>query len=327
MKRTLIIWILLMITGIIFAQGRIVIGHDVNTLATQFEGMDQRKFAVNVAKYLIGDTIGNVLAIESNPSDHFRNYSIGVKDTLASSGYIVTYSDTAAGFSLDQLLPFDAIFSGITYPSWNISAINHTVLFDYANNGGNVYVFAGVASAGDFDNEIQLLNPFLQSFGLEYVVNQNTITGDSISSSHQIFDGIKHLPSGNGNSILSLGTNPNSRIIEFHDDQGLYAIVEPVTHIDERISLNGPNHYILNTNYPNPFNPSTTISYSIPKKEFVTLRIFDVMGRKIQILVNNFQHPGTHYIKFEASNLSSGIYFYQLRVGHFIKTKKMVLIP
>ena len=88
-----------------------------------------------------------------------------------------------------------------------------------------------------------------------------------------------------------------------------------------------PNKFILLKNYPNPFNPSTTISYSIPKSDFVILKIYNMVGREIQTLFSEFQYSGTYSINFDARNLSSGIYFYRLQVGkEFVETKKMLLM-
>ena len=80
------------------------------------------------------------------------------------------------------------------------------------------------------------------------------------------------------------------------------------------------------SNFPNPFNPSTTIVYDIPKPSFVTLKIFDLLGREVTTLVNGYTTAGRHETKFVAKNIQSGVYFYQLKAGKFIQTKKMVLI-
>jgi hypothetical protein len=84
--------------------------------------------------------------------------------------------------------------------------------------------------------------------------------------------------------------------------------------------------YMLRQNYPNPFNPSTKISYSIPEFSFVTLKVYDVLGIEVTTLVNEEKPVGFYEIKFDASILPSGIYFYRLRTGDFVETKKMVLI-
>ena len=84
--------------------------------------------------------------------------------------------------------------------------------------------------------------------------------------------------------------------------------------------------YQLNQNYPNPFNPSTIISYSIPNPGFVTLKVYDMLGREVQTLVNKFQSAKTYSISFDASDLSSGVYLYKLQAGDFLESRKMILI-
>ncbi len=86
------------------------------------------------------------------------------------------------------------------------------------------------------------------------------------------------------------------------------------------------SNFLLSQNYPNPFNPSTTINYQIPELSFVTLKVYDVLGNKIETLVNEEKHIGTHTIEFNASSLPSGIYFYQLQTPNFTQTKKMILL-
>lgn len=87
-----------------------------------------------------------------------------------------------------------------------------------------------------------------------------------------------------------------------------------------------PKEYSLSQNYPNPFNPSTIINYSIPKSGMVTLRIYNVLGQEVKTLVNQIQNPGSHRVSFNASALSSGIYFYSLTAENFVQVKKMMLI-
>jgi len=87
-----------------------------------------------------------------------------------------------------------------------------------------------------------------------------------------------------------------------------------------------PAVYSLDQNYPNPFNPTTQINYSIAKPGFVSLIIYDVLGREVANLVNEFQSNGSHSIRFDASTLSSGVYVYTVNSGEFAQSKKMMLI-
>ncbi|MFZ1288901.1 MAG: YCF48-related protein, partial [Melioribacteraceae bacterium] len=85
------------------------------------------------------------------------------------------------------------------------------------------------------------------------------------------------------------------------------------------------DRFSLYQNYPNPFNPITNISYTIPKTEFVSLKVYDILGREISNLVSEKQSAGNYQIRFDASNLSSGIYLYRLQSGNFVDIKKLIL--
>jgi trimeric autotransporter adhesin len=87
-----------------------------------------------------------------------------------------------------------------------------------------------------------------------------------------------------------------------------------------------PKEFVLYQNYPNPFNPNTVISYQLPVNGNATLKVYDVLGNEVAILVNDEKQPGVYKIEFDASMFSSGIYFYQLKAGNYIQTKKMVLM-
>ncbi len=89
---------------------------------------------------------------------------------------------------------------------------------------------------------------------------------------------------------------------------------------------NAIESYVLNQNYPNPFNPGTTISYELPNSANVTIKVYDVLGNEIKTLVNNNEQAGKHQIYFNASDLSSGVYFYQMHAGNYSEIKKMVLL-
>ena len=84
--------------------------------------------------------------------------------------------------------------------------------------------------------------------------------------------------------------------------------------------------YNLSQNYPNPFNPSTRIQYAVSSMQFVTIKVYDVLGREVATLVNEEKQRGFYEVEFNASNLSSGIYFYTLTAGSFNQTKKLILL-
>jgi hypothetical protein len=84
--------------------------------------------------------------------------------------------------------------------------------------------------------------------------------------------------------------------------------------------------FSLSQNYPNPFNPSTTISYDLPTRSHVTLKIFNVLGQGVATLVNGSVEAGTHQVQWGAGRLASGVYLYQLKANRFFETKRMILV-
>jgi len=88
---------------------------------------------------------------------------------------------------------------------------------------------------------------------------------------------------------------------------------------------NNLNNYSLSQNYPNPFNPATTIRFAIPSDGLVQLQVYDILGREITALVNEYRHKGNYEVKFDAGKLSSGIYIYRINCGTFTQSKMMVL--
>jgi Secretion system C-terminal sorting domain len=97
----------------------------------------------------------------------------------------------------------------------------------------------------------------------------------------------------------------------------------PVT-VNEEVGI--PTVFALHQNYPNPFNPSTTIRYDLPSKSHVTLTVYNTLGQKVTTLVQETQEAGDHEVRFDGSNLASGVYFYRLSAGSYLATHKMILM-
>lgn len=100
----------------------------------------------------------------------------------------------------------------------------------------------------------------------------------------------------------------------------------PAKAVEENENTDEIETFALSKNYPNPFNPTTQITYQLPTSEFVTLEVFNMAGQKVATLVDQQQSKGSYQVQFDASALSSGIYIYSLRAGNFIQTNKMVLL-
>src|SRR5690606_328053 len=86
-----------------------------------------------------------------------------------------------------------------------------------------------------------------------------------------------------------------------------------------------PDSYSLEQNYPNPFNPATTIRYSIPEENPVTIKVYNTLGEQVLTLVNEVQSAGVYQVTFNLVNLASGVYFYRIEAGSFVQVKKMIL--
>jgi hypothetical protein len=89
---------------------------------------------------------------------------------------------------------------------------------------------------------------------------------------------------------------------------------------------NMPTDFVLSQNYPNPFNPTTSIQYQIPTGSKVKIVVYDVLGKQVSVLVNEYQNAGTYTTNFDASKLASGIYLYRMEAGNFVKVNKMLLL-
>ena len=137
--------------------------------------------------------------------------------------------------------------------------------------------------------------------------NSSTSSSKLITSAGEPFIGL----SGNGNTRIISGflTFNQTQITGLKNEPGLIPIV-----------------WKLEQNFPNPFNPSTTINYQISKPGLVTLKIYDILGREIATLINENKIAGFYEFNYNASKLASGIYIYQLKSDNFVSSKKMILL-
>jgi hypothetical protein len=94
----------------------------------------------------------------------------------------------------------------------------------------------------------------------------------------------------------------------------------------EGYSTGVPAQFTLAQNYPNPFNPTTTIRYALPQRSQVALTVFNTLGQPVSTLVSGTEEPGYHEVRFNGTELASGVYFYRLQAGGFVQTRKLVLL-
>ena len=171
-----------------------------------------------------------------------------------------------------------------------------------------------------FDSTGSYVNNFITglggSEGVDFFSNGNILIGNGVTHSVKMFDsnGVyieDFIPNGSGGLMT-----PNAVVIRKSN---------PVS-VDDESSINNFD-FNLNQNYPNPFNPSTKISWQSPVTGWQRLKIFDVLGREVETLVDEFKDAGFNSITYNVdSSLPSGVYFYQFKAGSFVETKKMILL-
>ena len=125
-----------------------------------------------------------------------------------------------------------------------------------------------------------------------------------------------------GNSVNGNAMNDTLDRWNFSDD--FIVNVSPIG--IRQINSNVPDKFSLFQNYPNPFNPKTNIKYEIANSSYVNLKVFDITGKLVDLLVDQEESPGTYEVDFNGSNIPSGIYFYRLESGNFKETRKMILV-
>ncbi|MFN3872465.1 MAG: SBBP repeat-containing protein [Ignavibacterium sp.] len=179
---------------------------------------------------------------------------------------------------------------------------------------GNVYVTGksqGVGDLGDYAT-VKYNSAGIEQWAIRYHRPPDAIEtaiGIHVSSDQEVYV--------SGNSISS-GASPPHAIITIKYSQSPSDVSE--------ISSVVPDNFMLSQNYPNPFNPTTKISWQSPISSHQTLKVYDMLGNEVATLVNEEKDRGVYSVNFDASNLSSGIYFYRLQAGSFVETKRMILI-
>ena len=182
----------------------------------------------------------------------------------------------------------------------------------------------------------------------EMILVTTTLTANALAGSQtlevastngfNIGDNIKINPGGPNeetNTIIGFGSMLIQTPLQFDHSAGEIVLNLTPTSIEENNS-SVPLDYVLLNNYPNPFNPSTKIRYSIPQSSYVAVKVYDVLGNEVATLVDEYKPAGSYEVEFNSSTLSgsvsakggyaSGVYFYQLKAGEFISTKKMILL-
>jgi Secretion system C-terminal sorting domain len=204
--------------------------------------------------------------------------------------------------------------------------IAHQIIPEFKN--GEIWQIS--VWARQYENKISQTSLYLKIFhtiGDSTVLSADTTT--SIEWIRLIIVDTLHIEEGDSVAIiLDAGNTSGPQLIDSYSYFDLVE-VKKIGEIVVKVNNNSdllPKEFKLFQNFPNPFNPSTQISFSIPKDDHVNLSIYDVLGTEVAILKNGYLTAGNYSFSFDASNLKSGIYFYTIKSDNFNETKKMLMM-
>ena len=255
------------------------------------------------------NSIGNVLNIANDTSYHggaaiaaYISVDPGANDTTG-----LTWGWWGSGYDyFVQVYPPDSAMQANTgYPQalWEHKQAGNGWDFDLADSLRGAWVAWNVDN-----NDVEVAVPKVLLFNPKYISN------------FQVPDSIA--------VMIYAGENNSPWRADYASNPGVagYGVKMAITDIKDQINNAIPKDYALSQNYPNPFNPSTVISYALPKSGFVSLKVYNLLGKEIAVLVNGEMAAGNHSVTFDASGLASGIYLYTLNTGGVRETRKMMLL-
>ena len=315
------------------------------------------------------NTIKNSYDVDDNHDDGFQSWSIGpggvgtgvVKNVVLRGNTIINFEDPTQSYkgNLQGVGLFDGMFEnwivennlvitdhwhGISfYGAINCTIVNNTVVDNDLTPSPDPWIMvtdhkngtpsSGVIVRNNISTDFSFSGGVTEDHNIEITMNEaSTYFADPSGG-----NGDYHLIATS--SAVDAGSSVNAPNIDRDGiarpqgngfDIGAYEYTSSVSVNEETL----PNDFILFQNYPNPFNPTTNIRFQISNPRYVTLKVFDILGNEVATLINKKKPAGNYEAEFNASDLSSGIYFYQLKVGNpssgsghsFIETKKMILM-
>ncbi len=235
-----------------------------------------------------------------------RTYSVGLKTLDLDYGVSSTFNDMAR-FTTAGPLRFD----GYVITKQFTSFVLMELILRNDGTTGTVENVSAILSTDD--SRVNAIGSNMKSFG-------DIAPGQSAVSSGEYVISLSNL---SGLDSIVFNVEISSGGYHFWDDSSTITIV--TTDIKENTGSN-PALFSLSQNYPNPFNPSTTFEFSIPKTEFVTLKLYDISGKQAAEIISSQFPAGRHTYSWNAESLASGIYYYTIQAGEFKQTKKLILI-
>ncbi|MEO8233507.1 MAG: FG-GAP-like repeat-containing protein [Ignavibacteriota bacterium] len=236
-----------------------------------------------------------------------------------------TFADIDNDGDLDLLVGAETSGSTVFYTNDgnNVFTLNTTVFSSIAFPSYTTPTLADIDNDGDYD----LTNGSLWGT-VTYYRNDGTATTPVWVRADSMFTGIEVDQSSHTAFADFDGDGRKDMILaEYNGNFTFYKnLFSPITDVENEKVTTLPDDYVLYQNYPNPFNPTTSIQYTISSKQFVTLEIYDILGREVSTLINEEKPAGSYEVRFDANGLSSGVYFYSLKVNGVTYSKSMILL-
>lgn len=253
---------------------------------------------------IIYDSLGNLLNVFSAVTGNRGVYPLGNGNILTTNGTGVYELDGATGAILRTIV--SGVSGRFISPiDFSIIPVELTSFVGSNVNGSVVLNWNTATETNNSGFEIQKSSDRINFSNIAFVPGYGTTTEPK---SYSYID----------NSVTNGKYFYRLKQVDLN---GAFAYSEII-----EVNVAAPIDFALTQNYPNPFNPSTIISYSIPQNSFVTLKVYDVLGNEVSTLVNETKSAGKYDVRFDASNLSNGVYFYTIKADNFTSTKKMILM-
>lgn len=306
------------------------------------------------------NTLLSLFGIASSSDGLFDNTPItnlaGMPGTLTET-MLFTSSSQTDNYYIDIFVPNS---TGLI--TFNQSGVGDVAIQNTGSFGQRTFCFSyalGKLNDGNFPNtRVELLSRVLEFFSIVVPVELTSFTGSSVDGNVTLNWSTATEINNRAFEIERRRENSDFVLIGFVEGKGTTTEQQEYSYIDKNVSVDryyyrlkqidfdgtidysneievdaAPVSFSLEQNYPNPFNPSTKISYSIPHKSFVTLKVFDPLGSIVSELVGEEKEAGKFEVDFSTADLSSGVYFYKIeatpngvQAGNFIETKKMILL-
>ncbi len=264
-------------------------------------------------------TNGIVITSVGDSSDYANSIAIQSDGKIIAAGY--SYNDSDYDFALARYNSngsLDNTFGTNGVVTTDVGAAEYYANSIAIQSDGKIIAAGNSFNGSNFDIALVRYNSngsLDNTFGTNGVVTTDVGTEGDYATSIAIQSDEKIIVAGGS---IYMARFSFLRIVRYLNNAS--------TGVDEKDNGEIPTAFALEQNYPNPFNPTTAISYQLPVIGFVTLKVYDLLGREVATLVNETKAPGNYEVNFNASNLPSGVYFYRLKAEEFVETKKMILL-